>query len=112
MTDKFDPEIFAEWQSLVDAWDKAERELKELQAARGWDEDSENEGADIDPREARLVEELARLKSEIDALVLRISENRDTTSEEMVVALIDTKPESKSFSEMVREKLARHARGR
>lgn len=112
MTDKFDPEIFAEWQSLVTAWDKAERELKELQAARERDADGTDAKLDEDPREAELVAGLAQLKADIDTLVLRISGKRDTSSEEMVVALIDTKPDNKTFAEMVREKLARHVQGR
>lgn len=104
MTEKFSAEIFEEWQGLVDSWDSVERELNALKAA-------ENDGNKIDSqREAALRAKLAELKAQIDALVRRMSENRDETNEEMVVALIDTKPERKSLAEMVRERLPRPAK--
>lgn len=107
VTEKFRTEIFEEWQDLVDAWDKAERELKELESAR-----SDSGAAQGSQREVALREELARLKGEIDGLVLRMAERRDTSTEEMVVALIDNKPDTKSLAAMVRERLSLHGRRR
>lgn len=105
MTEKFNAKIFEEWQNLINAWDGVEGELKGLEAAKS--------SADIDrdsKREADLRAELGRLKAQIDAVVLLMSENRDHTTEEMVVALIDTKPERKSLAQMVRERLPRSAK--
>lgn len=94
MTDKFNVEAFQDWQRLVEAWDDAERELKAIEAART--------GSDSSQREAELRDELARLKQQIDLLVQHISANRETVGKEMMVALLDTKPEGQRLSGIAR----------
>ena len=106
MTDKFKVEIFEEWQKLIASWEATERELMQLEAAQ------DNPEAGEHPRKAKLREELARLKTEIDELVLRMSKNRDPKAAEMVVALVDTKPEGTSLASMVRERFSRLGSGR
>ncbi|WMT91288.1 hypothetical protein [Pelagibacterium sp. H642] len=95
----FNDAVFEEWQELVQSWERTERQLAELKAAPDQSQTQE--------REAKLHDELARLKSEIDGLVQRMSNGRDRSGEEMLVVLVDTKPERTSFASMVRERLAR-----
>ena len=105
MTDKFNVEAFQNWQRLVEAWDDKERELKAIEAAPPGTDSS-----DRSQREAELRGELARLKEQIDELVQHISDNREKGGKDMMVALLDTKPEGQSLAEFVRERRRRLAR--
>lgn len=105
VTDKFSVEAFQNWQRLVEAWDVAERELEAIEAAPA--------GADANDRsqrEAELRRELARLKQQIDELVQHISDNREKGDKDMLVALLDTKPEGRTRAEIVGERRPRPAR--
>ena len=105
VTDKFKVETFQNWQRLVEAWDSAERELKTIEAERDGG-DSSVRGQ----REAELRGELARLKQQMDELVVQMSDGRDKHARDMVVALIDTKPDKRTLAEIVRERLPRPSR--
>lgn len=105
VTDKFKVEVFQNWQRLVEEYDVAERELKALEAAQ-----TRADTHDGSQREAELRGELASLKQQIDALVLHMSDSRDKDAKEMVVALLDTKPDGKTLAEIVRERLPRPVR--
>ena len=107
MTDRFRADVFEEWQALVGAWDRVEKELKALEA-----DPVALKSPQGAQRAAQLETELAVLRANMDAMVAQNSKSRDKVSQEMLVALIDTRPDSTSFAQMVREKLFRSAKRR